>query len=240
MIKFAHIAPEKHVDQAAKLSDGVVMALEDRVRNDSSYRYKMRKLANAGYTVYLDNNFFELGYACSVEDLISAGGMINATYLITPDADITEAITKVIHDAGFKVMVIPAGEDLKADFVEALHRTDIDLVGLSYSKTSAYFNRPQHSSTSRFDFLNLLEEPFPYKKIHLLGSVSAGEVALMKPFEYAIESWDSSLAIWAGICNLDIRNMSEKNSISVDFNDSTDWNLLMTSNVDYIKKLQKL
>jgi len=239
MIKFAHIAPTKHILHAGALSE-VHMALRHLVIEDDEYVLKFRILADEGAYIYLDNSQFELGVSCSVDELLEAGRLIGASCLILPDGDVSETSINEIKKSGYDVMVIPAGSNFIFDFENALANPNIDRVGLSYSKASEYMGRPRHSATSRFDFLNMLEEPLPNKKIHMLGAVSAGEISLMKPYEYAIESWDSSIAVWGGLCNEDIKNMSTKNPINVDFSSDIAWNLLTESNIHYIKTLQNI
>jgi len=235
-IKFAHIVPTRHVLHAAAHSDKH-MALRHLVIDDPSYVDKFQTIASEGGYIYLDNSQFELGVRCSVEGLLEAGRIIGASCLILPDGDISEESIQAVKQSGYDVMVIPAGDNMMVDFSGALWNPNIDYVGLSYSKTSEVLGRPRHSATSRFDFLCAYTLDLPPKKIHMLGAVSAGEIALMKPFEYAIESWDTSIAVWAGLCNEDIKNICRKNPITVDFSSDIQWNLLCQSNIDYVKQL---
>lgn len=240
MIKFCHIAPTNQLLRAAALSERH-MALHHLVEEDEGgYVEKFSTISSEGEYIYLDNSEFELGAPCSLEELLVSGAKINANCLILPDGDISDESINIVKASGYDVMVIPAGENFKEDFLAAIQNIRINYVGLSYSKTSEYYKRPRHSATSRFDFLCEVEEHLHSKKLHLLGAVTAGEIALMKPFEWAIESWDSSIAVWGGLTNLDISNQCQKNPISVDFNSDLSWNLLCTSNIDYTKTLQKL
>lgn len=231
-IQFAHIAPTKHILHAASHSQ-VHMALQ-HLCVDREYTEKFNQISREGGYIYLDNSQFELGKPCSIDELIAAGHLIDASCLILPDGDMSEEDCKIIHANGFDVMVIPEGPALDELVMEALNRRDIDFVGLSYSKTSQYLGRPRHSVTSRFDFLASLGTMLPNKKLHLLGGVLPGEIALMKPFQNAIKSWDTSLAVWAGLNGTDIRTMTHKNGESVDFNTDLPWDTVCDINIRYI------
>ncbi|MCI4436894.1 MAG: hypothetical protein JHC33_08830 [Ignisphaera sp.] len=149
---------------------------------------------------------------------------------------------ETVRDAGFEVMVIPSGPYMEEQLTRALKDPTIDYVGLSYSKTSQQLGRSRHSATSRFDFLSAYVEGacLPYKKIHMLGMVSAGEIALMKPFEYAIKSWDSSIAVWSGLHVTNIRQEEKKMPISVDFDSKLPWHPMVNHNIGYIYELLKV
>jgi len=234
-IHFAHIAPTKHILHAAAHS-GVHMALH-HLTVDKAYTDKFIQVSREGGYVYLDNSEFEMGKPCSLAELIEAGHKIEASCLILPDGVMTEEACKVVRANGFDVMVIPAGPNMEEDFLDALHRDDINMVGLSYSKTSQHLGRHRHSATSRYDFLTGLGTVLPNKKIHMLGAVVPGEIALMRPFRDAIFSWDTSLAVWAGLNGVDIRLMTHKNADSVDFNSKKAWNYLCDINFRYIDTL---
>ncbi len=235
-INFIHIAPSEHVLHAAAHSNNYAMALENLV-GDNDYSRKMSRLSGEGYYIYLDNNEFETGKPCSIDELIAAGHKINASCLILPDGDISEEDCEIIHANGFDVMVIPEGPALDEIFLVCIAREDIDVVGLSYSKTSQYLGRHRHSATSRFDFLTGLGSILPNKKIHMLGAVVPGEIALMKPFEDAIVSWDTSLAVWAGLNEIKIQNLTHKNGEPVDFTTQKPWNSVCDNNIAYINAL---
>lgn len=235
-ILFAHIAPVKHILHAAAQSQ-VHMALQHLCVRDSDYVKAFKRLSSEKEYIYLDNSQFELGEPCSLSDLIEAGHRIEASCLILPDGDVSDESIHAVKDAGFDVMVIPEGPALDELFVEALNNPKVDVVGLSYSKTSQFLGRHRHSATSRFDFLTSLGTVLPNKRIHLLGAVTPGEIALMKPFEDAILSWDSSLAVWGGLLSYDITKLTHKNPESVDFNSDLPWETMCNTNIAYINKL---
>ncbi len=237
-IKFCHISPAAHILHAAAHSS-CHMALQHLV-GDNLYTKRFKQLSHEGEYIYLDNSQFELGRPCSIDELIKAGHIINASCLILPDGDMSEEDCKIIHANGFEVMVIPEGPALDELFIDALSRPYIDKVGLSYSKTSQYLGHHRHSATSRFDFLTGLGTILPIKKIHMLGAVVPGEIGLMRPFRDAIFSWDTSLAIWAGLNDEKIENFTHKNSNEVNFNSDLQWNQTCDSNIAYINKLLDL
>ncbi len=235
-IKFCHICPTKHILHAAANS-GSFMALEFLTK-DPKYVESFRTLRSEGGYVYLDNNQFEKGRPCDIDALLKAAKLIDANCIILPDGDLTHL--DYVKSKGFEVMYIPSAPDLEVDFLEAMHNKKIDKVGLSYTKTSAYLGRTRHSSSSRFDFLSSIGEMLPAKKIHMLGMVTPGEIALMRPFIDLIYSWDSSVAIWGGLKHINIRNMAHKNLDPVDFDSELHWGSVVDSNIDYINQLLEL
>jgi len=215
------------------------MALAHLVEDGNEYTKKFKLLKSEGMYIYLDNSQFELGESVSLDFLIQAGHLVGASCLILPDGDQSPESIKLVKANGFDVMVIPAGDQLDLEFILALDNPNIDKVGLSYSKTSAFLNRHRHSCTSRFDFLSGLGAILPIKKIHLLGAVLPGEIALMSPYKDAIYSWDTSLAVWAGLNEVDIKTMTHKNVDSVDFTSQKPWNMVCDLNISYINTLLK-
>ncbi len=235
-IEFCHIAPTEHIMHAAAHSQRH-MALQYLVKTSEEYTQKFTRLAREGEYIYLDNSQFELGKPCSVEDLIKAGYAINASCLILPDGDMSKESIRLVKGANFDVMVIPSGPNLEEEFIEALANPSIDVVGLSYSKTSKHLGRHRHSATSRFDFLSGLGTILPNKKIHMLGAVVPGEIALMKPYQDAILSWDTSLAIWPGLNGQDITKLTHKFAKNVEFNSKLQWDITCDNNIRYINTL---
>lgn len=234
MIQFCHIAPTKHILHAAAHSTRH-MALA-HLCDDPKYveAFKTVGMEECNY-IYLDNSQFELGHPLPVPVLLEAAKKILADCIILPDGRYTGM--QEIKDAGYDVMYIPVGPNLEEDFMSAIDEPEVDYVGLSYSKTSAALGRERHSATSRFDFLSNLGEMLPNKKIHMLGMVTPGEIALLKPFEHAIVSWDSSAAVWTGINDVEIQALKGKFNIPVDFNSELQWTYLCNNNITYINKL---
>ena len=236
-IEFAHIAPTRHILHAAAHSTRH-MALAHLCENpDYVDAFRTIGMEDDNY-IYLDNSQFELGTALPVNVLLDAAAKILADCIILPDGTY-EGMSEIVK-AGYDVMYIPTGPNLEEDFMEALNDPNVDYVGLSYSKTSSHLGRPRHSATSRFDFLSNLGEMLPNKKIHMLGMVTPGEIALMKPFEHAIMSWDSSIAIWPGIKEVEVQSLKGKFNETVDFNSPEPWTYLCNNNIAYINKLTQL
>ncbi len=236
-IEFCHIAPIKHILHAAAHSTKH-MALA-HLCSDPEYVRAFRTIGmEPDNYIYLDNSQFELGTALPFKDLIETAHLILADCIILPDGEL-EGLEEC-KDAGFDVMYIPSAPDLEEDFLATINDPDIDYIGLSYSKTSSHLGRPRHSATSRYDFLSNLGEMLPNKKIHMLGMVTPGEIALVKPFEDAIVSWDSSIAIWAGINEIIVKEMRHKNTDIVDFNSVLNWSYECNVNIAYINKLLEL
>jgi hypothetical protein len=205
---------------------------------DPEYVNNFRTIREEGGYVYLDNSQYELGYSLPIEKVLEAAFLINANCVILPDGDLTHL--EEVKYSGFDVMYIPADPDLEKDFIDAMFNKKIDVVGLSYSKVATYMGRARHCTTSRFDFLTTIGEMLPNKKIHMLGMATPGEIALMRPFRDLILSWDTSIAIWAGLNHIDIRDMKHKNTRPVDFDSDLHWGNIVDSNIEYINKLLSL
>lgn len=237
-ISFCHIAPIKHILHAAAFSTHH-MALQ-HLCHISEYVNAFRTLSREkGNYIYLDNSQYELGHSCSLDELIIAGHAIGADCLILPDGDLSGL--QIVKREGFDVMYIPSAIDLEKDMADALHNPGIDVVGLSYSKTAKHLGRPRHSATSRFDFLQSLGMLLPNKKIHMLGiSDTVHEIALMKPYTFAIRSWDSSNAVWAGLNGRRTSKMLHKFGKEVDFLSEAEWNELCSQNIEYTTALLNL
>ncbi len=237
LIEMCHIAPTKHILHATAHSTRH-MALA-HLCNDKEYveAFKTIGMEQDNY-IYVDNSQFELGEALPMETLIEAADKILADCIILPDGSVEGA--SIAKKAGYDVMYIPAAPNFEADFMEAIWDQEIDFVGLSYSKVASHLGRGRHSATSRFDFLSSLGEMLPNKKIHMLGMVTPGEIALIKPFEHAIISWDSSIAIWPGINEWEVQDLKHKFGTPVDFNSILPWSYVCNNNISYINKLIQL
>ena len=213
---FIHIAPTSLMGWATIKSDGYAMLLAHEVLDNIKYRDKAQRL-NA--TKYLDNGYFELGYALPIEDMLTAAKMVGADYVVCKDG--TTNGLPVYKEAGYKVMCIPKTYEQLVGF---LRNDKIDLVGLSY----LHF-------PNREDIIKDLE--FPDKpKLHILGMKHPKEFEKFAPYKDHIVSWDTSAAIWHGHLGIQLRTATEKSKTPVDFSAELQPNLIMEDNINYMKE----
>jgi hypothetical protein len=84
------------------------------------------------------------------------------------------------------------------------------------------------------------------KKLHFLGMVDGpNEIELVKRYHDHITSWDSSAAVWAGVCDIEFDNsptglINGKNEIEVDFNHNVLDHGQMTKCVNNVKFIDEL
>ena len=228
MIKPIHIAPTCLIETVDKYyNKGLNMVLTHLVLDeDPAYRIEMKKLKGEKY---LDNSFFELGYCLSPTEMVEAAKLVEATVLICPDG--TRDGMELFQSQGYKVMCIPKSPE---QFVEFMWDETIHLVGVSEEHLDY-----RHSPGARYElFRDYLQEDMPKKKIHLLGATdSIHELAMLKPFQDHIVSWDSSAAIWQGHLGNLLHSQKRKDCTAVNFSAQVEWNLGMQINIEYIERL---
>ena len=230
MIKAIHIAPTslvKYVDD--NYNKGLNMVLTHLVLEDEEYRKAFKALKGEKY---LDNSFFELGYALPPEAILEAAKLVDATVLICPDG--TTAGMDMFIKEGYKVMCIPKTPE---QFMEFMLNEDINYVGVSEEHIDY-----RHSAGARYEFFEqYLHDDMPRKKIHLLGATnSIWELGMLSPFSEFIYSWDSSACIWQGHLGNLLRTQQRKECKEVDFKADVKFNLFMESNINFVGELLSL
>ena len=250
-IKFAHISPVCYMEKAEMFSGcNLVLAhLADVNDKYANFYAKSKK-----YTI-MDNGAFELGESYDPSKLIELGHKVNAQCIVLPDypnqewqktVDAAILHTPAIKAAGFDVMFVP--QALKGD-VEgymkawrwALFSSNIDLVGLSIlGAPNAY--PEENRLITRYKILRELETNCHLKsfkkKIHMLGMLdTVHEIALCKQFEYAIKSWDSSAAVWAGLNDKRVSQLKSKFETPVDFDFPLQHEGTIRENIFYVQGL---
>lgn len=233
MIEFAFIAPKSVQEQAMAASD-CHMALA-HLCGDPFYT---EPFANSNQTVYLDNSYFELGYSLDTEAMLKAAEAVRADVIILSDG--TLADIEVYQAQGYQVMAIPSGPNMEDQFLAALYNKAIDYVGLSFTHASRAMGTSRNDPSARFRFLQSLGCMLPNKKIHMLGMTdSVFEVSLVKPYHFAIASWDSSAAVWNGVQGIRVDQMLGKNLKPVDFDAKVEWVEICNMNIKTIKEQAK-
>jgi len=216
------------------------------------------------YVNIMDNSAFEMykqGREMYPSDkLIEMGTKVGADYIVMSDypgqpaqVTIDKAIEMApeLREAGFGTFFVPQSEegdieDLLRAFEWAAYSEHVDYIGVSILAVPIAYSVEKDNKLQRFmsrwKFMRELEARGILdaikdngKKIHFLGMVDGpNECTLVGDYLWAIDSWDSSAAVWAGMCNIQFDNsptglIAGKNEIEVEF----DYNV---SRVDKIAK----
>lgn len=204
--------------------------------------------------------------------LIEMGQKVNADYIVMSDypgqpaqvtIDAAKKMAPELKAAGFGTFFVPQGatgdvEDLISAYEWAANDTEhADYIGVSILAIPLAYGVEKGNKLQRFlsrwHFMGELHkrgilDKFRRsgKKIHFLGMVDGpNEIVLMKDYLKYITSWDSSAAIWAGLCGIQFDTsptglVNGKNEIEVDFDhyaaDSKQLGVAV-HNVQYIDKL---
>jgi hypothetical protein len=204
------------------------------------------------YVNVMDNSAFEMykqGREMYPSDkLIEMGTKVAADYIVMSDypgqpsqVTIDKAIEMApeLRDAGFGTFFVPQSsegdlEDLISAFEWASTSEHVDYIGVSILAVPIAYGVEKDNKlqrfTSRWKFmrelsnrgiLNTIKENG--KKIHFLGMVDGpNECTLVEDYLWYIDSWDSSAAVWAGLCGIGFDEsptglIDGKNEIEVDF-----------------------
>jgi len=263
-ILVCHITPTDTIPLMARAYDGPFMALHHLCEENSKYE-KHVGLLPANVYIYLDNSAFELGQSCTVPELIEAGHRIKANCLVAPDGFDTVDAYK-IREAGFDVMVVPAGDDMLSQAMLGLGDDKVTFVGIAYLHAVTYMRKLVEEPSditddmlrdvdlydalqnrkytdadprAREDFLTVLSwlKDINTKKLHMLGATTVDEFARLRRFSPSIYSWDTSMAVWSSYSLVAVSDLHEKFAKPVDFKSKETLSALSTYNIGYIEGL---
>ncbi len=229
MIKFCHIAPTHYTELGIHESE-MDMVLAHIARDDDKYA---ELFAHSSHVKLLDNGAFENGVPMSVEDMINIGHKVRADILVLPDYpyedwrqgwedNVMEGIEQYKKE-GFLTMFIPQSKKGDASgymksLKNALLHPQIDYVGLSIlGCPNAFPEIPTHKVREKIiDLSTAYMDP---KQLHILGMLDnpLEEIERLAYYSKYINSWDTSLAIWAGLNGLTVGPKHEKLKLAVDF-----------------------
>ena len=202
--------------------------------------------------VIMDNSAFEMYkqgkpmYESS--KLMEMANKVKADYIVMSDYP-GEPARKTIEAAldmaprlkayGFGTFFVPQAEIGNVEgvldaFDWAAEDPQIDYIGVSILTAPNMFGVEKGNNLQRFlsrwKLMQLLEQRGTLekiqengKKIHFLGMVDGpNEIALVSRWLDYIDTWDSSAAVWAGMCGIEFDNspsglIAGKNEIEVDF-----------------------
>ena len=227
------------------------------------------------YINIMDNSAFEMYKQgrpmYETDKLIPMAEKIKADYVVMSDypghhwSETRMKATQMapeLRSAGFGTFYVPQGEEgdldqLLRSFDWAAQSEDVDYIGVSILAVPLAFGVEKGNKLQRFlsrwKFMQLLDEKGILakivengKKIHFLGMVDGpNEIELVRSYLPYINTWDSSAAVWAGICGIYFDNspsglIAGKNEVEVDFNHTTADNKQMgiaVHNMRYIDML---
>lgn len=204
------------------------------------------------YVNIMDNSAFEMykqdREMYPSDKLIEMGTKVAADYIVMSDYPGQEAARTVdkamemapeLRDAGFGTFFVPQSkeydlEDLIDAFDWASESDDVDYIGVSILAVPIAYGVEKYNNLQRFlsrwKFMGELQSrgildkiKDNEKKLHFLGMVDGpNEIQLVSKYLHWIDTWDSSAAVWAGLCNIYFDNsptglIDGKNEIEVDF-----------------------
>ena len=205
------------------------------------------------YVNIMDNSAFEMYKEgrdmYPMDKLIEMGTKVGADYIVMSDypnqppqvtIDAAIELAPQLREAGFGTFFCPQSEigDLEgliAGFEWAAQSEHVDYIGVSILAVPNAYGVEKNNNLQRFmsrwkfmrelDKRGILDDIKENgKKIHFLGMVDGpNECTLVEEYLWAIDSWDSSAAVWAGMCDIQFDNsptglIDGKNEIEVDFN----------------------
>lgn len=275
MTNFCHITPTKYLDQfASGRSHHLTLAhlVEQDVQYANWYAEMPRDKNTVNI---MDNSAFEMTKQgrpmYPSEKLLDMGSIVRADYIVMSDypgepaqktIDAARRLAPVFRDAGFGTFFVPQAEvgdvDAVLDTFEwASEAEEVDYIGVSILTAPNMFGVEKGNILQRFlsrwKLMQMLEQRGTLdrikqneKKIHFLGMVDGpNEINLVSRWLNYIDTWDSSAAVWAGLCNIGFDDsptglINGKNEIEVDFsyNQATvDQLELAAANILYIEQL---
>ena len=252
MTDFCHITPTPYLDLfASGRSHHLVLAhLVEEDEDYANWYANMPRDENT--IVIMDNSAFEMYkqgkpmYHSS--KLIQMGHKVKANYIVMSDYP-GEPARKTVEAAmelapqlkahGFGTFFVPQAEigniqGVLDAFEWAATAPEVDYIGVSILTAPNMFGVEKGNKLQRFmsrwKLMRLLEDRGILeqisengKKIHFLGMVDGpNEIGLVSRWINYIETWDSSAAVWAGMCDIEFDDsptglIDGKNEIEVDF-----------------------
>ena len=235
MIDFCHITPTAFIDDIfSEDEQRIHLVLAHLIEEDSEYRNKYLRLAEADHEIIMDNSAFEM-YKRELpmyptEKLIQMAVACQASYVVMSDypgedwlktVHAAEKMIPQLKDAELGTFYCPQSlpgdvDGLVDSFKWGLSNPDVDYIAFSILNIPLAYgcesNNPIQKYLSRLHFMNRLEDEgllpgLLGKKVHFLGMTEGpNEISLMRGFTDFIDTWDSSAAVWAGLNGIKFDN----------------------------------
>ena len=252
MTDFCHITPTAYLDLfATGRSHHLVLAhLIEEDEDYANYYANLPRCNDT--VIIMDNSAFEMykqGKPMYPSDkLIEMGKKVGADYIVMSDypgepaqktIDAAKKLAPIFQDAGFGTFFVPQAEIGDEESVIEAFRwastaDEVDYIGVSILTAPNAYGVEKGNNLQRFlsrwKLMQRLEEEGILDdirdnaiKIHFLGMVDGpNEIALVSRWLDYIDTWDSSAAVWAGLCDIEFDNsptglINGKNEIEVDF-----------------------
>ena len=252
MTEFAHITPTPYLDlfAAGRPFHLVLAHLIEEDEQYANWYANMPRDENT--IVIMDNSAFEMYkqgkpmYDSS--KLMQMANKVKADYIVMSDYP-GEPARKTVEAAmelapklkayGFGTFFVPQAEvgniqGVLDAFEWAATAAEVDYIGVSILTAPNMFGVEKGNKLQRFmsrwKLMRLLEDRGILeqisengKKIHFLGMVDGpNEIGLVSRWLDYIDTWDSSAAVWAGMCDIEFDDsptglIDGKNEIEVDF-----------------------
>ena len=275
MTDFCHISPTAYLDLfASGRSHHLVLAhlIEE---DEEYTEWYARLMYDPSSVVIMDNSAFEMfkqGRPMYPSDkLLDMAKKVHADYIVMSDypgeppektINAAKELAPIFHEADFGTFFVPQAEvgDVEGvlnAFDWASEAEEVDYIVVSILTAPNMFGVEKGNNLQRFlsrwKLMQMLDEreilgkiAYNNKKIHFLGMVDGpNEIELVRKWLPYINTWDSSAAVWAGLCDIQFDNsptglINGKNEIEVDFShkDATMPQLgLAMKNIRYIDDL---
>jgi len=238
MTEFAHITPTHYLDIFAK-NRPFHLTLAHLIEQDSTYAQWYR--TNIGDAInIMDNSAFEMYKQgrdmYPADKLIEMADLVQADYIVMPDypgqdgaltRHAAEHYADKIKLSGYGTFYVPQSkigdvEGLVEEFRWAAQSDLVDYIGVSIlAVPNAYGvekNNKLQRYLSRYHLMKRLQEEGILATIKTNNEVDL----VLRDFGPIIDTWDSSAAVWAGMCDIEFDDsptglINGKNEIEVDF-----------------------
>jgi len=252
MTEFCHITPTAYLDLFAtgRISHLVLAHLIEQDEEYTDYYANTPRHLDS--ILIMDNSAFEMykqgkpmypsSKLLDMAEKVSANYIVMSDYPNEPARKTIEAaieLAPIYHDAGYGTFFVPQAEigDIEGvieSFRWAAAAPEVDYIGISILTAPNMFGVESGNNLQRFlsrwklmqmltdeGIIDLIKENG--KLIHFLGMVDGpNEIELVRPWLWAIDTWDSSAAVWAAFCDIEFDDsptglINGKNEIEVDF-----------------------
>ena len=252
MTDFCHITPTPYLDLFASGRTHHLVLAHLIEQDQAYRKWYAEMPRNENTIMIMDNSAFEMykqGRPMYPSDkLIEMGHHVAADYIVmsdypgeNPEKTIAAAIDLApkFRAEQFGTFFVPQGEvgnirGVIESFRWAAQSNHVDYIGVSILTAPNMFGVEKGNKLQRFlsrwklmrlleqeGILDLIEENG--KMVHFLGMVDGpNEIALMARWLDYIDTWDSSAAVWAAMCDITFDDsptglINGKNEIEVDF-----------------------
>ena len=252
MTEFCHITPTPYLDLFATGRDHHLVLAHLIEQDQAYADYYANTPRHLDSTLIMDNSAFEMykeGKPMYPSDkLLDMARAVKADYIVMSDypnepanKTITAAqeLAPIFKHNGFGTFFVPQAEignleGVVESFRWASKADEVDYIGVSILTAPNAFGVEKGNNLQRYlsrrklmqilDNEGILQDARDQGKMfHFLGMVDGpNEIELVAQWLHYIDTWDSSAAVWAAMCDIEFDNsptglINGKNEIEVDF-----------------------